>query len=304
MYLWSIVAARDLHLISPTRRRAHAARRRRSPAIEHLRKWNGFLLSWYDTSNGAVLTGPGAATSGRTTRSTASSSPRSTAAGTRRRSSSSGSAFPQFRDRATSAARRDGLRHLLRRPRPVERHHRRADVRRLDRRQRPGRLPLREPEHRDAHRRVHRHRHARDARRRLVADVAHAAAELRLADAAAAGPDGHRPRPAVGQGVRRLRGPLLLRRHRLRPELGRKRVRGADAQPRRAGDQVGAARASARTTATTRWRRSPTRKRRSHYPVWGLSPGEHARRHRRLRRVRRSPARLEPRLLPVRGVRA
>src|SRR5438874_4221831 len=57
VYLWSIVAAQDMHLIN-----RHEALQRLSRAIttvERLRKWNGFLLSWYDTTNGHCITGPG-----------------------------------------------------------------------------------------------------------------------------------------------------------------------------------------------------------------------------------------------------
>ena len=57
VYLWSIVAALDMHLVS------HAEALQRFSltlgTVEHLRKWNGFLLSWYDTTNGHCLTGPG-----------------------------------------------------------------------------------------------------------------------------------------------------------------------------------------------------------------------------------------------------
>jgi len=55
--LWSIIDAGDLHLISQqeeTRRLGDAL-----TAIEKLQKWNGFLLSWYDTKTGDPITGPG-----------------------------------------------------------------------------------------------------------------------------------------------------------------------------------------------------------------------------------------------------
>src|SRR4051794_30478585 len=56
MGLWAIVSARDLGLISAQEAldRANAA----LTAIEGLRKWNGFLLSWYDTGTGSPITGP------------------------------------------------------------------------------------------------------------------------------------------------------------------------------------------------------------------------------------------------------
>ncbi|MFL5734306.1 MAG: hypothetical protein ACJ78Q_14055, partial [Chloroflexia bacterium] len=57
LYLWSIVAAQDMHLIN----RAEALDRLSSAitTVERLRKWNGFLLSWYDTTNGHCITAPG-----------------------------------------------------------------------------------------------------------------------------------------------------------------------------------------------------------------------------------------------------
>ncbi|MGQ4363552.1 glucoamylase family protein [Streptomyces sp. SAS_272] len=55
--LWSIISAYDLGFIS----RAEQIRRLGDAlgAIEKLRKWNGFLLSWYDTTSGDPITGPG-----------------------------------------------------------------------------------------------------------------------------------------------------------------------------------------------------------------------------------------------------
>jgi hypothetical protein len=55
--LWSIIDAADLHLISKSEenQRLSAA----LTAIEGLQKWNGFLLSWYDTTTGEPITGPG-----------------------------------------------------------------------------------------------------------------------------------------------------------------------------------------------------------------------------------------------------
>ncbi len=55
--LWSIIDAADLHLIS----RAERDRRLADAlgAVEKLQKWNGFLLSWYDTTTGDPITGPG-----------------------------------------------------------------------------------------------------------------------------------------------------------------------------------------------------------------------------------------------------
>ena len=104
VYLWSIVAARDLHLIADmeARQRLDAT----LTAIEHLRKWNGFLLSWYDTTNGAVLTGPGGSDLGPDDSldgqliSTVDNGWYASALVVVRQ------AFPQFRDRATSCSTR------------------------------------------------------------------------------------------------------------------------------------------------------------------------------------------------------
>jgi hypothetical protein len=57
MYLWSIAASRDLGLITSVEALQRTARA--LAAIEKLRKWNGFLLSWYDTGTGGPITGPG-----------------------------------------------------------------------------------------------------------------------------------------------------------------------------------------------------------------------------------------------------
>jgi len=56
VYLWSVVAARDLHLIP----RPMAAARLSATlnTVERLTKWHGFLLSWYDTRNGNRIAGP------------------------------------------------------------------------------------------------------------------------------------------------------------------------------------------------------------------------------------------------------
>lgn len=57
VYMWSIIDAHDLGLISSaeetTRMNALLTE------VEHLEKWDGFLLSWYDTNTGDAITGPG-----------------------------------------------------------------------------------------------------------------------------------------------------------------------------------------------------------------------------------------------------
>ena len=56
-YFWSIVAALDMHLIDRDEELARLGRL--VTTVEGLEKWNGFLLTWYDTSNGHCLTAPG-----------------------------------------------------------------------------------------------------------------------------------------------------------------------------------------------------------------------------------------------------
>src|SRR3954470_1583673 len=56
VYLWSIVAAADMHLIN--RQQAVNLISRTLTTVERLRKWNGFLLSWYDTTNAHCVQAP------------------------------------------------------------------------------------------------------------------------------------------------------------------------------------------------------------------------------------------------------
>ena len=57
VYLWAVVAARDLGLIDTERadRLAGAA----LSEVAGLKRYHGFLYQWYDTVNGAVLKNPG-----------------------------------------------------------------------------------------------------------------------------------------------------------------------------------------------------------------------------------------------------
>ncbi|WP_242968434.1 glucoamylase family protein [Sulfobacillus sp. hq2] len=57
MYLWSITAAAQMHIIPA--HQGYALANRELQAIQKLQKWNGFLLSWYDTNTGAAINGPG-----------------------------------------------------------------------------------------------------------------------------------------------------------------------------------------------------------------------------------------------------
>lgn len=57
VYFWSVTAAQDLGLIT------HAQALQRANAtlteVEKISKWKGFLFSWYDTTNGHRISGPG-----------------------------------------------------------------------------------------------------------------------------------------------------------------------------------------------------------------------------------------------------
>src|ERR1051326_2296912 len=57
VYLWAVVAARDLGLINE----AQAKDRVQATLTEvsHLQRYDGFLYQWYDTTNGKVLLNPG-----------------------------------------------------------------------------------------------------------------------------------------------------------------------------------------------------------------------------------------------------
>jgi hypothetical protein len=57
VYLWAVVSARDLGLISTDQ----AADRIQATLteVQHLQRYDGFLYQWYDTTNGDVLSNPG-----------------------------------------------------------------------------------------------------------------------------------------------------------------------------------------------------------------------------------------------------
>ena len=57
VYLWSVVSARDLGLISEAQARARLEAT--LTEVQHLQRYDGFLYQWYDTSNGDVLSNPG-----------------------------------------------------------------------------------------------------------------------------------------------------------------------------------------------------------------------------------------------------
>ena len=57
VYLWSVVSARDLGLISEAQARSRIEAT--LTEVQHLQRYDGFLYQWYDTSNGDVLSNPG-----------------------------------------------------------------------------------------------------------------------------------------------------------------------------------------------------------------------------------------------------
>ncbi len=57
VYLWAVVAARDMHLIDTATAQRLASATLREVAT--LKRYKGFLYQWYDTANGKVLLNPG-----------------------------------------------------------------------------------------------------------------------------------------------------------------------------------------------------------------------------------------------------
>ena len=57
VYLWAVVSARDLGLISEPQARARVEAT--LTEVSHLKRYDGFMYQWYDTANGNVLTNPG-----------------------------------------------------------------------------------------------------------------------------------------------------------------------------------------------------------------------------------------------------
>src|SRR5580698_9618123 len=57
VYLWAVVSARDLGLISEPQARARITAT--LTEVSHLQRYDGFLYQWYDTTNGDVLSNPG-----------------------------------------------------------------------------------------------------------------------------------------------------------------------------------------------------------------------------------------------------
>ncbi len=85
VYLWAVVSARDLGLISKPQARAKI--QATLTEVRRLPRDHGFLYQWYDTTNGAELTNPGQGTAPSAPPRrlpTASSSPTWTTAGTPR----------------------------------------------------------------------------------------------------------------------------------------------------------------------------------------------------------------------------
>ena len=59
VYLWAVVSARDLGLVSE--QQAQARIMATLTEVSHLQRYDGFLYQWYDTTNGDVLSNPGQA---------------------------------------------------------------------------------------------------------------------------------------------------------------------------------------------------------------------------------------------------
>ena len=114
-------------------------------------------------------------------------------------------------------------------PRQLPRPHRPAGALHLP--------PLRQPEHRAAHRQLPRHRLRPGPGQPLLPDGPHLPADLRLGLAGAAAGRGHPHLP----GRRGVRGPLPLPRHGHRAQLGREHVRGPDGAAAGARGPLGAA---------------------------------------------------------------
>ena len=57
MYLWAVVAAHDLGLITTSRADQLASATLHE--VARLKRYDGFLYQWYDTNNGNVLSNPG-----------------------------------------------------------------------------------------------------------------------------------------------------------------------------------------------------------------------------------------------------
>ena len=185
VYLWSVVSARDLGLISTAQANDLVLATLRQ--VQKLQRGHGFLYQWYDTSTRQVILNPGQGACPKVGGTTDNCSflsgvdngwyasglivarqalPATARAATSLLNEMDFSIFydnrPQTDCNVNPAVRQpaDG-----------------ADVRRLLRRRRPGGLPQRRHLQRSAHRDVRRHGSAPDARRRLVADLADAAAE-------------------------------------------------------------------------------------------------------------------------------
>ena len=57
VYLWAVVSARDLRVIST--QQAITRIRATLTEVAHLQRYDGFLYQWYDTTNGDILSNPG-----------------------------------------------------------------------------------------------------------------------------------------------------------------------------------------------------------------------------------------------------
>ena len=116
MYLWAVVAAHDLGLISESRADQLASSTLHE--VAKLKRYDGFLYQWYDTNNGNVLSNPG---QGDCTETTPTQDNCWFVSAVDNGWYATGlievkQALPALRGLADVAAEADGLQHLLRQP--------------------------------------------------------------------------------------------------------------------------------------------------------------------------------------------
>ena len=265
VYLWAVVAAHDLGLISESRADQLAGATLHE--VAGLKRYDGFMYQWYDTNNGNVLSNPGEGDCTETT-------PDATDNCWFVSAVDNGwyatglievkQALPAVRGLADSLLKPMDF-SIFYDNRPQTDCNVNAslggqptgpDVRRLLRRPGSGRLPQRRAVQRSADRDVHRDGAPPDARRRVVAVVADRSTAALLDRPGAVVQDRHRllahlHRPAVGQAVPGVGGPLHLPGHLadVRADVRRRDVRGADGEPGRARDDVGSPQLRARRPA-------------------------------------------------------
>ena len=195
VYLWAVVAANDLGLVS--RPQARSLIQATLTEVQGMKSFDGFLYQWYDTTTGTTIRNPGDINCSAETTPTTDNCFFVSAVDNGWYASGLivvRQALPELASLVNSLMGRDGFQHLLRQRRRnrVQRERRRtthrSDVRRLLRWNWTGRLSQRRLLQRSAHRHLYRYGPGPDAGQRLVA---------KLAGSPAAGPirqlRGHRP---------------------------------------------------------------------------------------------------------------